>query len=82
MIRSGVLIGVLVLATMPAVAQDEATDTAQEGSTSVIDELSQAELDSELERVEQVLGDDEELTEFTPARPLPADLPIALPSDI
>jgi len=48
----------------------------------VIEELSQAELDAEMARIEQALGDTEELKEFIPSKPLAADLPVSLPSDI
>ena len=85
--RALILICALALATVPAVAQDEATDSTGPGvirheSTTSIDEMSQEEMDAELERVEQALGDEEEVTEFTPSKPLPADLPVARPSDI
>lgn len=85
--RALILICALALATMPAVAQDEATDSTGPGvirqeSTTPIHEMSQEEMDAELERVEEALGDEDEVTEFTPAKPLPADLSVALPSDI
>lgn len=81
------LILICALVTVAAIAQDEVIDTArpdsaEQESTSGINDLSQAEIDAELERVEQALGVEEEVTEFTPSKPLPADLPVALPSDI
>ena len=48
----------------------------------VLEDLSQQELDAELKRVEQALGEDEELKEFKPSKPLAADIPIEYPSDI
>lgn len=48
-----------------------------------VPELSDAELEAELRRLEEVVGEsEEELKEFRPQRPLPADLPVPLPSDI
>lgn len=81
------LILICALVTVAAIAQDEVIDTARPDSTRQeptrgINDLSQAEIEAELERVEQALGSEEEVTEFTPSRPLPADLPVALPSDI
>jgi hypothetical protein len=42
-------------------------------------------MEAELKRAQQELGEggkDDELREFRPTKPLPADMPIALPSDI
>jgi len=47
----------------------------------VVDELSQAEIEAELARADQLLDDPNEVEEFTDGNPLPADLPLALPSD-
>ncbi|MBT8445178.1 MAG: hypothetical protein KJO13_10545, partial [Gammaproteobacteria bacterium] len=49
--------------------------------TTVIDELSQAEIEAELARAEKVLDDPDEVEEYVDDTPLPADLPLALPSD-
>jgi len=54
----------------------------QSPEPAVIEELSQEELDAEMERIEQALSDTEELKEFVPSKPLAADLPVSLPSDI
>jgi len=64
-------------------AQAEETEEADAGErpTTVIDELSQAEIDAELARAEEILDDPDEVKEFTDTNPLPADLPLALPSD-
>jgi len=48
----------------------------------VIEELSQEEMDAEMARIEEALGETGELKEFIPSKPLAADLPISLPSDI
>lgn len=66
-----------------ASAQPDEAEVAENGekSTTVIDELSQAEIDAELARAEQILDDPDEVKEFTDTKPLPADLPLALPSD-
>lgn len=40
------------------------------------------DIEAELEQIEKQLESEEELPEFTPSKPLPADVPIALPSDI
>jgi len=52
-----------------------------------IEQLSQEELDAEMQRMEAALdesglGESDEVVEFIPTKPLAADLPIALPSDI
>ena len=39
-------------------------------------------VEAELERLEKLLAEEEELAEFTPSKPLPADVPVAWPSDI
>lgn len=66
--------------------QGNSPDTAEQAEsagepTTVIDELSQAEIDAELARAEKVLDDPDEVREYTDDTPLPADLPLALPSD-
>lgn len=72
------LAAVALLAGVAVAQQDEASDTEP---TTVIDELSQAEIDAELARAEAVLEDPDEVQEFEDDTPLPADLPLALPSD-
>ncbi len=52
-----------------------------------VEQLSQEELDAEMRRMEEALnesglGESDEIREFIPTKPLSADLPIALPSDI
>lgn len=49
-----------------------------------IEQISEAELEEELRRIETVTdsGAGDELEEFTPTKPLAADLAVALPSDI
>jgi hypothetical protein len=52
-----------------------------------VEQLSQEELDAEMQRMEEALnesglGESDEIREFIPTKPLSADLPIALPSDI
>ena len=49
-----------------------------------IPEMSSEEVAAELERIEAAVAgaDEEDLEEFTPSKPLAADLAIALPSDI
>lgn len=84
---------VLVLAVLGGVALAQQDDPSEEGAdaagsdevntapTTVIDELSDAEIEAELARAERVLEDPDEVKEFTEGDPLPADLPLALPSD-
>ena len=47
-----------------------------------IEQLSEDEMDAELQRIEEALGEMEELKEFIPSKPIAADLPISWPSDI
>lgn len=66
-------------------AQDAAASGAQPAAAPAVPELSREEMEAELRRAQAELGarpKDEELREFRPTRPLPADLGIALPSDI
>jgi hypothetical protein len=44
--------------------------------------MTQEEIDAEMERINQVLDESEDLKEYVPTKPLAADLPIELPSDI
>ena len=60
---------------------DVGQEEAETEPTTVIDELSQAEIDAELARAEKVLDDPDEVKVYTDDTPLPADLPLALPSD-
>lgn len=61
----------------------EKTADSENGSepTTVIDELTQAEIDAELAKAEKVLEDPDDVKEFIEDKPLPADLPLAIPSD-
>lgn len=69
------------IATLAQQDESSATVEATEEPTTVIDELSQAEIDAELARAEGMLDETGEVKEFTDTKPLPADLPLALPSD-
>ncbi len=75
--------GLLTVAVaQQADTQDPAEpDEAGTAPTTVIDELSQAEIEAELARAEKVLDDPDEVKEYMDDTPLPADLPLALPSD-
>lgn len=57
-----------------------AQDPVEEQAT--VEALSEEELDAEMQRIEQALGETDEPKEFIPTKPLAADLPVALPSDI
>ncbi len=74
----------VVLAQAEEPAAGEADDSAGPVSAPIeIEQLSEDELQAELERIEQeAAGSDDELKEFKPSKPLIADLPVALPSDI
>ena len=63
-------------------AADEPAEAPAEGEQPGIEQLSQEELDAEMRRMEEALGESDEVVEFVPTKPLAADLPIALPSDI
>ena len=79
---------------VPVLMQVEAETTAEsagapptpDGNTPAPDpvpEISAEEMDAELARIEAAVAgaDGEDLEEFTPSKPLAADLAIALPSD-
>lgn len=53
--------------------QTDATDTSA---------MTEEEVEAELRRIEETLSDTDELKEFVPSKPLAADMPIALPSDL
>ena len=58
-----------------------------QGDQPEVEQLSQEELDAEMRRMEEALnetglGESDEVVEFIPTKPLSADLPVALPSDI
>ncbi len=73
----------LAMATATSAQQDETIESVESADdpATVIDELSQAEIDAELARAEGMLDETGEVKEFTDTKPLPADLPLALPSD-
>jgi hypothetical protein len=82
-VRSGLLIA--VIASLSLAAQESGQEAGPDEAPAdgpKIQELTQEELDAEMERVEQALGKTGELKEFVPTKPLAADLPVALPSDI
>lgn len=60
-------------------AQDTVEDQAEPDATSV---MTEEEVEAELQRIEESVNEGVELEEFKPSKPLPADAPIALPSDI
>ena len=61
-------------------AVDEVTE--EQAETEISEEMTEEEVAAELRRIEDALGETEDLKEFVPSKPLAADLPIALPSDI
>jgi hypothetical protein len=63
---------------------DQADSTPPDAiDTPEIEQLTEEELDAELARIEDAAGlENEELEEFVPSKPLAADIPISLPSDI
>lgn len=63
-----------------ALAVDEAPEN--QPALEVAEEMTDEEVAAELQRIEEALGENEDLKEFVPSKPLAADLPIALPSDI
>lgn len=66
-------------------AQQGGEQGPQPAEAPAVPELSREEMEAELRRAQEELGarpKDDELREFRPTRPLPADLGIALPSDI
>ena len=74
--------------TAPNSTEAEDTDEAENAevlsdSEDVdLDEMTQEDIDAELAKIEAALESGEELEEFKPAEPLPADLRLDLPSDI
>ena len=77
--------GNVVLAQADEQFTPGADDTPVESDGPVesqVEDLTQEELEAELKRVEEALGDDEVLKEFVPTKPLAADIPIEFPSDI
>jgi len=82
------LLGCLAAAAVAQQSGEAGSDTEQEAGadagtspTTVIDELTQAEIDAELAKAEKVLEDPDDVKEYIEDKPLPADLPLAIPSD-
>lgn len=67
----------------PAGGAQEQADTSAD-TPAAIPEMSSEEVAEELARIEAAVAgaEEEDLEEFTPTKPLAADLAIALPSDI
>ncbi len=66
-------------------AQEDGAAGGAEQTTPAVPEMSREEMDKEFREAQAQMGGggkEAELREFRPTRPLPADLPIALPSDI
>lgn len=68
----------------PAPAAEPGGDAAGQDTPSPVPEMSREEMEAELKRARQELAGKgaDEMREFRPSKPLPADLPIALPSNI
>ncbi len=62
--------------------EDAETSSGSEEVEVELDEMTQEDIDAELAKIEAALESGEELKEFKPAEPLPADLRLDLPSDI
>lgn len=60
-------------------ADDPVTESTDEAASST---MTEDELEAELQRIEETVNDEDEVKEFVPSKPLAADLPIALPSDL
>lgn len=75
-----VLTCVLAAAIGIALAVDEVPEIPAE--LEVAEEMTEEEVAAELRRIEEALGETEDLKEFVPSKPLAADLPVDLPSDI
>lgn len=68
----------------PAQEQTVEDDPAAVPAPNPVPEISAEEMEAELARIEAAVAgaDEDDLEEFTPSKPLAADLAIALPSDI
>jgi len=68
----------------PQTATEPAGGAGESPATTDIEQLSEDDIAEELARIEAASTgqDPDELEEFTPSRPLAADLAISLPSDI
>ncbi|UCG71845.1 MAG: hypothetical protein JSV45_11345 [Chromatiales bacterium] len=88
-VRSAVQDGVPVLTQVETGGRAPAAGTGEQaepeaGTPPAIPEMSTEDMEDELARIEAAVAgaEDEDLEEFTPSKPLAADLAIALPSDI
>ena len=85
-----VLLGVRAPATMRVHAENAQpaagpAATEQPAARPVVPEMSREEMEAELRHAQAELGEKkstDDLREFRPTKPLPADLAVALPSDI
>lgn len=73
-----VFVLMLIIATGITIASSADDDS----DAITADTMTEEEVEAELQRIEEALNDTDELREFKPSKPLAADLPIALPSDL
>jgi hypothetical protein len=74
--KAFILILILASGVTAVLSADDETDGA------AVSTMTEEEVEAELQRIEEALNDTDELKEFKPSKPLAADLPIALPSDL
>lgn len=84
---TGTLFGIPAPQTLMQTEQPAAQPPAGGATTAPtpVPEMSREEMDAEFRRAQAEIaggGKETELKEFRPTKPLPADLPVALPSDI
>lgn len=66
----------------PGAPAGEAGDAGEAAAPAPVDEVTDAEMEAQLEAIEAVTTGRPDTTEQAAEKPLPADLPVALPSDI
>lgn len=72
----------LILSGGMGIAWTAEQETDKPEDTEVSETMTEDEVQAELQRIEEALGETDQLKEFVPSKPLAADLPVDLPSDI
>lgn len=72
----------LILSGGMGIAWTAEQETDKPEDTEVSETMTEEQVQAELQRIEEALGETDQLKEFVPSKPLAADLPVDLPSDI
>ncbi len=80
--KKWVLLCFVSLAVVPAWGEESDQPVVADDEAVLPDALTEAEKDAEIESLERALEEPDDVKEFIPSKPISADLPVSLPSDI